>query len=73
MSYSPSLIGYTCCGTLGSCPGALRFRSARVLPRHVLAGRIFVASMLTMGVAAVYLAIVRHQLNKIEGGILTGI
>jgi hypothetical protein len=40
-------------------------------PRHVLAGKVFVASMLTMGVFAVYLAIVRHQPNNIGGGILT--
>jgi hypothetical protein len=37
----------------------------------VLAGKVFVASMLTMGVFAVYLAIVRHQPNNIGGGILT--
>jgi hypothetical protein len=37
----------------------------------VLAGKIFVASMLTMGVLAVCLAIVRHQPNNIGGGILT--
>jgi hypothetical protein len=30
-------------------------------PRHSLAGKIFVAAMLTMAVAAVYLAIVRLQ------------
>ena len=40
-------------------------------PRHVLAGKVFVASMLTMGVLAVYLAIVRHQPNNIGGGVLT--
>jgi hypothetical protein len=40
-------------------------------PRHVLAGKVFVASMLTMGVFAVYLAIMRHQPNNIGGGILT--
>jgi hypothetical protein len=39
--------------------------------RHVLAGKVFVASMLTMGVAAVYLAILKHQPNNIGGGILT--
>ena len=39
--------------------------------RHVLAGRIFVGSMLTMGIFAVYLAIMRHQPNNIGGGILT--
>jgi hypothetical protein len=37
----------------------------------VLAGKVFVASMLTMGVFAVYLAITRHQPNNIGGGILT--
>jgi hypothetical protein len=40
-------------------------------PHHVLAGRIFVASMLTMGALAAYLAITRHQPNNIGGGILT--
>lgn len=40
-------------------------------PRHVLAGRIFVASMLTMGALATYLAIVRHQPNNIGGGFVT--
>ncbi len=48
---------------------ALIFRKGS--PRHVLAGRVFVASMLTMAAGAVYLAIVRHQPNNISGGILT--
>jgi hypothetical protein len=48
---------------------ALVFRKGS--PRHVLAGRVFVASMLTMGAAAVCLAVVRHQPNNIGGGILT--
>jgi hypothetical protein len=37
----------------------------------VLAGKVFVVSMLTMGVFAVYLAITRNQPNNIGGGILT--
>jgi hypothetical protein len=40
-------------------------------PRHVLAGKVFVVSMLTMAVAAVYLGIVKHQTNNIGGGIIT--
>jgi hypothetical protein len=58
-------------GILGLLSGtaALSFRKGSA--RHVLAGRIFVASMLTMGILAVYLAIVRHQPNNIGGGILT--
>jgi hypothetical protein len=37
----------------------------------MLAGRVFVASMLTMGALATYLAITRHQPSNIGGGILT--
>ncbi len=40
-------------------------------PRHVLAGKVFVASMLTMAALAVYLAIGKHQPNNIGGGIET--
>jgi hypothetical protein len=40
-------------------------------PRHVLAGRVFVGSMLTMAVGATYLAFVKHQPNNVGGGILT--
>ena len=71
MTYSPILIVHIFGGTLGLLSGtaALCFRKGS--PRHVLAGRIFVASMLTMAVLAVYLAIVRHQSGNIEGGILT--
>src|SRR4029077_6112899 len=71
MPYSPILMVHICAGTLGLLSGtaALSFRKGS--PRHILAGRIFVASMLTMGVFAVYLAIVRHQPNNIGGGILT--
>jgi hypothetical protein len=71
MPYSPVLMGHICAGTLGLLSGtaALSFRKGS--PRHVLAGRIFAASMLTMAVLAVYLAIVRHQPNNIGGGITT--
>jgi hypothetical protein len=71
MAYSPILIVHICAGSLGLLSGtaAMSFRKGSL--RHVLAGRIFVASMLTMGAFAVYLAIVRHQPNNIGGGILT--
>ena len=71
MPYSPILAVHVCAGSLGLLSGtaALSFRKGS--PRHILAGRIFVGSMLTMAVAAVYLAIVRHQPNNIGGGILT--
>lgn len=71
MSYSPMLLLHICAGTVGLSSGtaALCFRKGS--PRHVLAGQIFVFSMLTMAVAAVYLAIVKHQPNNISGGIIT--
>ena len=71
MPYSPILIGHICAGTLGLRSGTAAMSLRKGSPRHVLAGKVFVASMLTMAVAAVYLAIVSHQPNNIGGGILT--
>ena len=71
MSYSPTLIVHICGGSLGLLSGTAAIVFRKGSPRHVLAGKIFVASMLTMGVFAVYLAITRHQPNNIGGGILT--
>jgi hypothetical protein len=71
MPYSPILMVHICAGTLGLLSGTAAMSFRKGSPRHVLAGKVFVASMLTMGVFAVYLAIVRHQPNNIGGGILT--
>ena len=71
MTYSPIMLVHICAGTLGLVSGTAAISFKKGSPRHVLAGRIFVASMLTMAVFAVYLAIVRHQPSNIGGGILT--
>ncbi len=71
MSYSPTLIVHICAGSLGLLSGTAAMTFSKGSPRHVLAGKVFVASMLTMGVFAVYLAFTRHQPNNIGGGILT--
>jgi len=71
MPYSPILIVHICAGTLGLLSGTAAMSFRKGFPRHVPAGRVFVISMLTLAVAAVYLAIVRHQPNNIGGGILT--
>src|SRR5712664_2302622 len=71
MSYSPILIVHICAGTLGLLSGTAAMSFRKGSPRHVLAGKVFVASMLTMGAVATYLAFVRHQPNNIGGGILT--
>jgi len=70
MPYSPILMGHICAGTLGLLSGTAAMSFRKGSPRHVLAGRVFVASMLTMAVAAVYLGSLRHQPNNIGGGIL---
>lgn len=71
MHYSPILLVHICAGTVGLLSGTAAISFRKGSPRHVLAGKVFVASMLTMAVAAVYLAIVKHQPNNIGGGILT--
>ena len=71
MSYSPTLMVHICGGVVGLVSGTAAMCFRKGSPRHVLAGRIFVASMLTMGAFAAYLAVVRNQPNNIGGGILT--
>src|SRR5580658_4999662 len=71
MAYSPILVVHICAGTAGSLSGTAAMSFRKGSPRHVLAGKVFVASMLAMAVVAVYLAIVRNQPNNIGGGILT--
>ena len=71
MSYSPTLIVHILGGSLGLLSGTAAMTFRKGSPRHVLAGRVFVASMLIMGVFAVYLAITRHQPSNIGGGFLT--
>lgn len=71
MAYSPVLLAHICAGTVALPSGAAAMLFRKGSARHVLAGKVFVASMLTMAVAGVYLATVRHQPDNIGGGILT--
>ena len=71
MSYSPALLVHICGGTVGLLSGTAAIVFRKGSPRHKLAGKIFVVSMLIMAAFATYLAIVRHQPNNIGGGILT--
>src|SRR6266852_7596466 len=71
MRFSPVLILHICAGSLGLLSGTAAISFRKGSPRHVLAGKVFVASILTMAAVAVYLAIIRHQPNNIGGGILT--
>ena len=71
MFYPPILFLHICAGTLGLLSGTFAICFRKGSRGHVLAGRIFVVSMLTMAVSAVYLGIVKHQPNNIGGGFLT--
>jgi hypothetical protein len=57
-------------GTLGllSGTGAMVFRKGS--NRHRSAGDVFVISMIVMGVAGTWLALMKHQMNNVFGGIL---
>jgi uncharacterized membrane protein len=71
MFYSPLLPVHITGGILGILSGSIAMIYRKGSLRHALAGKVFVASMLVMAAAAVYLAVLRHQANNIGGGILT--
>ena len=71
MSYSPLLPVHIAGGMLGILSGAAAMSFGKGSSRHALAGKVFVASMLTTSAAAVYLAIRKHQTPNILAGILT--
>ena len=58
-------------GIVGILSGAAAMSFRKGSPRHALAGKIFVISMLTMAASAVYLAALKHQNNNVGGGVLT--
>ena len=71
MAYSPILLIHMFAGVAGMLSGAAALIFRKGSPRHVLAGKVFVASMLVMAAGAVYLAVLKHQTNNIGGGLLT--
>jgi hypothetical protein len=71
MPYSPVLVVHICAGTLGLFSGAAALCFRKGSPGHVRAGKVFVASMMTMAAGAVYLGIVKHQTSNIGGGFIT--
>src|SRR4029077_7752296 len=71
MRFSPVLLFHICAGILGLLSGTAAMSFRKGSPRHTLAGKIFVTSMLSMAASAVYLAVLKHQNNNVGGGILT--
>jgi hypothetical protein len=62
---------HICGGTLGLASGATALSLRKGSRWHVLAGRVFVVSMLTMAAGAIPLAILKHELGNVVGGIFT--
>jgi hypothetical protein len=71
MPYSPILLLHILAGTLALPSGAAAILFRKGSRGHILAGRVFVGSMLTMASAATYLGIVKHQNANVTAGILT--
>jgi uncharacterized membrane protein len=70
MLFSPLLPVHVGGGVLGILSGTAALASRKGSPRHALAGKVFVAAMLTMAAAAVYLAMLKHQTPNILAGLL---
>ena len=58
-------------GIVGILSGTAAMSFRKGSPRHALAGKVFVISMLTMAASAAYLAFMKHQNNNVGGGVLT--
>lgn len=71
MQFSPVLGIHILGGTVGLFSGAAAMSFRKGSPLHVVAGKVFVASMLTMAVGATWLAVPRHEPGNISGGIFT--
>jgi hypothetical protein len=68
---SPILMVHICGGTMGLVSGAAALSFRKGSRWHALAGKVFVASMLTMAIGATFLAIQKHQSGNIIGGLFT--
>lgn len=71
MRLSAILALHVTAGMIGMFSGAAALIFRKGSPRHALAGKVFVASMLTMAASAVYLAVLKNQPDNVGGGILT--
>jgi hypothetical protein len=67
----PLLMLHITGGMIGMLSGTAAMIFRKGFRAHIFAGRVFVGSMLTMGVCAAWLAILKHDPNNISGGILT--
>ena len=68
---SPILAVHITGGTLGLMTGAAALSFRKGSRWHVLAGKVFVASMLGMAAGAIPLAIWKHEAGNVIGGVFT--
>jgi hypothetical protein len=68
---SPILAVHIAGGTLGLVSGAAALSFRKGSRGHAIAGKVFVASMLTMALGAAYLGILKHEPGNAVGGIFT--
>jgi len=67
----PILVIHICAGLAGLLSGAAAVSFRKGSHRHRLAGNVFFISMLSMAVAATYLAFMKGQIDNVIGGVLT--
>lgn len=71
MAMSPILALHICSGTAGLLSGAIAMTFRKGSRRHGTAGKLFVISMLSLGMSASYLALTKHEIGNFVGGVLT--
>ena len=71
MPYSPLLWFHIPGGTIGLLSGFLALALRKGSRRHRLVGRVFAVSMICMGGAAAWLAVMKSQPSNVLGGTLT--
>src|SRR6266568_8841977 len=66
----PILVLHICAGILGLLSGTAAISFRKGSRQHVLAGNVFVVSMMGMSTAGACLALMKHQMNNVFGGVL---
>lgn len=67
----PLLVLHITGGIIGLLSGAAAIGFRKGSQRHRVAGKVFVVSMLIMGACGSSLALMKHQMNNVFGGLLT--
>src|ERR1035438_2606094 len=67
----PILVLHISAGILGLLSGTVAMSFRKGSRGHRVAGKVFVISMLSMAVFAVYLAFMKSQVTNVIGGVLT--